>query len=211
MNELRFTLISDGSSDRALLPVLRWLLAQNGLAMPVSEQWADWSHFRTPPRRLSDKIKKAIDLYPCDLLFVHRDAERAPAGEREAEIESAVSVLGADGVPSVVAVIPVRMMEAWLLIDEGAIREAAGNPNGDGLLSLPPLAKLESLPNPKETLHGLLRQASGLHGRRLHQLRIGPAIHRLANLIEDFSPLRKLPAFAQLEDRVRDYVVAFRL
>lgn len=31
MNELRYTLLSDGPSDRALLPILTWLLRQNGV------------------------------------------------------------------------------------------------------------------------------------------------------------------------------------
>jgi hypothetical protein len=39
----------------------------------------------------------------------------------------------------VVCVVPVRMMEAWLLIDEMAIRRVAGNPNGRIPIELPVL------------------------------------------------------------------------
>jgi hypothetical protein len=58
------------------------------------------------------------------------------------------------------------MQEAWLLFNEGALREAAGNPRGSVALELPRVTSLEGIPNPKETLHHLLREASGLSGRR---------------------------------------------
>ena len=49
-----------------------------------------------------------------------------------------------------VLVIPVRMTEAWLLIDELALRRAAGNPNGRNPLDLPALKDLEALPEPAD-------------------------------------------------------------
>jgi hypothetical protein len=96
-----------------------------------------------------------------------------------------------------VCVVPVRAMEAWLLIDEDALRSAAGNPKGRHPLDMPPLGTLESLPQPKARLNGLLRAASGLPPRR--RFHPPPRIHRLADLIKDFSPLRHLPAFRELE------------
>ena len=30
------------------------------------------------PRGLSERIRAAVELYPCDLLFIHRDAEGEP-------------------------------------------------------------------------------------------------------------------------------------
>jgi hypothetical protein len=43
-----------------------------------------------------------------------------------------------------------------------ALRRAAGNPAGRSPLSLPPLSKIEAIPDPKETLHELLRVATEL-------------------------------------------------
>lgn len=103
-----------------------------------------------------------------------------------------------DLVPAV-CVVPVRMQEAWLLCDEAALRAAAGNPHGKEILELPPVVQLESLPDPKRLLHDLLRQASGLGAKRRKRFPVQERTHRLADLIEDFSPLRTLPAFARLE------------
>ena len=64
---------------------------------------------------------------------------------------------------------------------------------------LPPLNRIEFTPDPKKLLHDLLRCASGLSGRRLKKYRVEASVHRLAELIRDYSPLRGLPAFQALE------------
>jgi hypothetical protein len=151
---------------------------------------------------LTERIRKAVQSFPCDVLFVHRDAEREAPARRYEEIEEAVSEVG---VEPAVCIVPVRMTEAWLLIEEPAIRRAAGNPNGSGALKLPSLQRLESIPDPKETLHEALLAASESNGRRLKQFRrdLPMLKHRVSELIEDFSPLRRLSAFQQFERDVR--------
>jgi len=124
-----YTLVADGSSDKVLLPILTWSLQQRDVT-PIMEQWADIG--RTPGGT-EDRLKTALDLYPCDVLFVHRDAESQPSDLRRAQIADALRWTLVRHIP----VVPVRMMEAWLLIDESAIRSAAGNPNGTENLSLP--------------------------------------------------------------------------
>ena len=199
---LSYTLVSDGSSDRMLLPLLDWLLSQHS-ARPFRPQWADLAWLQTPPRTLADRVGEAMTMYPCDVVFVHRDAEGASREDRRGEIESALSMLPAKpGVP----VIPVRMTEAWFLFDEAAVREAAGNPNGHEPLSLPSLGAVESLPDPKAELTRVLECASGLSARRLKRFRSGVAFHRLATLIDDFTPLRVLCAFQALEADVAKVV-----
>lgn len=143
----------------------------------------------------------ALTLYPCDLLFVHRDAE----GEsRETRVEEILASLRqvASGQTGV-CVVPVRMQEAWFLFDEAAIRSAADNPRGRMPLGLPPLEKLEEVHDPKEVLWGLLSTATGLRPGRLRRFVPGPRLHRLAELIEDFSPLRRLTAFQALEEDLK--------
>jgi len=90
-------------------------------------------------------------------------------------------------------------LEAWLLFDERLIRAAAGNENGNLPLLLPPLKKLESLPDPKSILIAALREASGLTGRRLARFNALAARARISDLASDFAPLRVLPSFQQLE------------
>jgi hypothetical protein len=88
------------------------------------------------------------------------------------------------------------MTEAWLMINEQLLREAAGNPSGSVSLGLPSLPDIENIPDPKTMLHNLLRHASGLRGRRLRKFRPDQAVHRLGELISDYSALRELPAFS---------------
>ncbi len=192
---LSYTLVSDGSSDRMLVPLLDWLLSQHS-ARPFRPQWADLAWTQPPPRTLADRVVGALAMYPCDLLFVHRDAEKDSLEDRRSQLESALSMLPP---PPRVPVIPVRMTEAWFLFDENAVREAAGNPNGQEPLSLPLLSEIESLRDPKSALTRVLECASGLPARRLKRFRPGVAFHRLATLIDDFTPLRVLPAFQALE------------
>lgn len=208
MNDLRFTLLSDGSSDKALLPILSWVLRACGVRRAIQPEWADLRRLRKPPGGLPCRIQVALDLYPCDLLFVHRDAETTPHRERVSEILTAVRDAAATiGIlPPAVCVVPVRMMEAWLLVDEVAIRSAAGNPRGRQPLRLPRLESLEQQPDPKSMLHKVLREASGLSGRRRGGIRVGKAVHRVAELAGDFTPLRTLPAFAALEEEVERIV-----
>lgn len=201
MSTLRFTLVSDGSSDTVLIPLLEWLLGQHSNRL-WQGAWADLARLPKPPRGLSERITIAIDLYPCNLLVVHRDAERDPPGVRTDEIRTAIRSLRES--PPALLVVPVRMQEAWFLFDERSIRRAAGNPNGNDELELPALAAVEQLPSPKDVLHNLLRKASGLSGRRLKNFSARQAVHRLAESISDYSPLRQVPAFQDLEGELSD-------
>ncbi|UFP94355.1 hypothetical protein [Gloeobacter morelensis] len=205
MQELKYTLLSDGSSDRALIPILSWLLRQHLGDISIQEQWADLSRLRNRPRNLAEKINTSIYLYPCDVLFVHRDAEREPWQKRLEEINQAVANCN-KLYTSVVRVIPVRMQEAWLLFDIVALRNAAGNPSGNEPLELPRLSQVEYLADPKQTLHDLLRCACGLQGRRRNRFIPEQAAVRVTEFAEDFSALRALSAFQALEEEIKQFI-----
>ena len=167
MDELRYTLVAEGSSDAALLPILDWLLIENGVRCPIQSTWADLRVFSIPNSQgLADRIRISLEFYPCDLLFVHRDADTESREKRAQEIKSAVSDLPEGLSPAFVCVIPVRMQETWLLIDEAAIKNAAGNRHYAGQLKLPPAKRLERIRDAKNVLSGLLKQASDLNKRR---------------------------------------------
>ncbi len=203
MDEIRYTLISDGSSDRALLPILTWVLREKGDVRRVQPEWADLGRVPQPPQGLRERILSAIDLFPCDLLFVHRDAEKQDPGTRYREIRNALQEATKRGfqIPTV-CVVPVRMTEAWLLFDEPAIRLAAGNPNGTNPLNMPDLSVIEQIPNPKDVLFEILREDSGLRGRRLKKFNTAECRIRIAELVSNFSPLRHLSAFQRLENDI---------
>lgn len=209
MKELRCTLICDGPSDVALIPVLTWLLHEHCPDYFAPLVWADLARLKQPPRRLPEKIAKAVEWYTCELLFVHRDAERDPRDSRVREIQQAVlEAERASAVPPAVCVIPVRMQEAWLLFDESAIRSAAGNPSGTSPLGLPDMARLEDEPDPKRLLNEAIRGASALSSRRLRNLDVPARAQRVAEYTTDFAPLRRLSAFAALEAELRALVAA---
>ena len=203
MDEIRYALISDGPSDRALIPILTWVLREKGDVTRVQAEWADLGRLPRPPKSLTDRILLAIDLFPCDLLFVHRDAERQEPKRRYEEIHSAIREAASQGFRTpAVCVVPVQMTEAWLLFDEVAIRLAAGNPNGKNPLNLPELSEIEQISNPKDILFQVLREASGLTARRLKKFNLSGARIRITEVIVDFSPLRALRAFQELEKRI---------
>lgn len=208
MQGLRYTLVADGSSDRALVPILTWLLRQFCGAIPIQAEFADLRRLPHPPKKLSERIYWSVELYPCDLLFVHRDAERTSIEEREAEIRRALAESSVENSVRVVCVVPVRMQEAWLLIDEAALRKAAGNPNGTQPLAMPDGQKLEELADPKQLIRELLRQASGLRGRRLERFNWRSSAHRVAEMIGDFGPLYRLAAFQRLAEKVERVAIS---
>lgn len=210
MRLITFTLLSDGSSDRCLLPHIQWTIdeALAGETYQLNAQWADLRGQSQPANSLSDRIRRAVDLYPCDLLFIHRDGEGQPHTQREQEIADALDELRQQHLPLPVSVrlIPIRMQEAWLLIDEPAIRAAAGNPRGRVPLRLPRLAHLESLPKPKEVLHTALRAATELSARRLQNFNPEARAYQIGDCIADFRLLRQLPSFQRFEAELRQAI-----
>jgi hypothetical protein len=207
VTELRYTLLSDGSSDRVLMPLLSWALREQRVLVALSGEWADLRVLRNPPEALAARIEAALDLYPCDLLFVHRDTEGATLENRRHEITTAIDTVfdGKNAVP-VVCVIPRRMAEAWLLFDEEVIRSASGNPKGTVQLDLPRINRLEGVADPKQVLYDLLRTASEHKGRKLQSLPVRRLVHRVSELLEEFSPLRVLPAFVAFEAALAEIV-----
>jgi hypothetical protein len=207
--ELRYTLVADGPTDRALMRITAWLLRQIEDLVPCAfvPQFFDPRVLDDPPEGLAAKIERALSLFPCNILFVHRDAEASAPSDRVLEIERALPT----GVGSHVCIVPVRMTEAWLLIDERAIRMAAGNPHGVHSLGMPSAHNLESLANPKHVLRDLLVQASAFCGRRRDKFEreLSQRVHRVAELIDDFGTLRSLPAFREFEQDTRSAVLAW--
>lgn len=196
---LRFTLVGDGSSDRALLPVLSWLIRDLAGVIPLEPQWANLGPLSPVEKIFPNKIRKALEDYPCHILFVHRDSERTDLRQKRVdEIQKAIlsAADATSGVPAV-CVVPVRMMESWLLFDEAAIRQASGRPRGKIPLSLPTLNKMEQV-HAKDVLHEAIRTASETTGRRARKLDIPRAVQQVAENIADFGQLKSLPAFLVL-------------
>jgi hypothetical protein len=206
MRVLTLTLVTDGTSDRALVPLVEWLLTvkvpEHPFAVRMAEGLPAWG------KGLAARVRFAHAMYPSDALIIHRDSEAGSWTERVEQIAQAVSDVQ---VPSWIPIIPVRMTEAWFLCDQRSIRRAAGRPADVVDLRLPHRRRWELEPDPKEILFSALRIASGLTGRRLSKFDLNGARARVANLIDDFSYLRGMTCFDDFEKRIDHFLANINL
>lgn len=204
MPVLECALLSEGSSDKVLVPMLEWLLRAHAPHTPSSVEWVDLWRCPRKPSTMTEKIAAAFDLYRCHILFVHRDSDGYDPELRYNEVRDAIAALPHGTIPHpYVCVVPIRMTEAWLLVEEAAIRSAAGNPNGTVSLTLPAVQEIEAIPDPKELLRSSLRTASEMSGRRLKRFNDSQCARRVADYMHEFQRLRTLPAFRRLEADVQ--------
>jgi hypothetical protein len=189
----RYTLLADGSSDKVLIPIIDWVIGQHLPGVRSVSAFA--RDFGRVGSVLEDRVQAALDYFPCDLLIVHRDAEGMSCEDRVAEVAAALVKCH---VPYV-ALVPVKMSEAWLLSDEAAIRFAAGNASGNKALELPKRQRWETIADPKFVLLQALRIASGKAGRALDKFNPEKARHLITPRTESFERLRGLPAFDAFE------------
>lgn len=157
-------------------------------------------------RTLAEKIRVLVEHHQPDLFFVHRDADRAGAEARRAEIEGKLD--GSLHVP----VIPVRETEAWLLLDEAAIREVVGNSKGKSFLDLPKPIEIEDTDNAKERLRTALRNAR-VDGpkRRPGQVSEQRLCAQLLENLDIDGPITQLSAWQALVEDTRAAAVSLTL
>jgi hypothetical protein len=198
MRVLTFTVVADGASDRALIPIVEWLLL---IKLPDDQPFVVRIAEGVPPPKdgLSARVKYAQKMYPCDAMLIHRDSENIPWADRVAEIQRTADELN---LQSWLPIVPVRTTEAWLLLDQVSIRRAASNPNGDVALNLPKRSRWTTESDPKSVLFAALKTASELKGRRLEKFDVYEARARVASLINDFGELRGIPSFDDFEQRL---------
>jgi hypothetical protein len=201
MKRVSATLVGDGSSDRLLKPLIELLFEEH---TELAYQVVCAEGISPMSNGLTARIDTALELFPCDFLFVHRDAETVDIDERRREIES--NWQDSKKTATLICVIPVRMTEAWLIANEAPIRCAVGNPNGTEPLSLPPAKSIESNPNPKKILFDALTAASGLNATRKRRFNPHQYRHRVSELTDDLAALRKLESFKHLEAQMKQHL-----
>jgi len=191
-------LVADGSTDRVLIDIVKWVIATEKIPVSLSFE------LFCPTMKVAEKLEKALIQYPStDVVFIHRDAEKEPWENRQREIEAAIEDYELT-LPHV-SIIPIRMTEAWLCIDEQAIRRAAGNPNGKTSLKIPAPSKLERISDPKEALNELLLKASELNARRRKKIKNPSELAKMRRLvaanINDFSILGNFETFRFFQEQ----------
>lgn len=154
-----FFLLCEGTSDEPLVEHIETLVARFGAGEALGIA-------RSGGGSTEEKLGALLEQ---DVLFdfvaVHRDADSRNPDDRVSEVEIVLNRLGVMGCP----VVPVQMTEAWLLVDEQAIRAAVGRPLGREQLGVPPLREIERTHDPKMILRQALISATGTTGRRHRQ------------------------------------------
>ena len=186
-----------------LVSPVEWVLFE--LGVQFQQITPDYSLLKQNGSDVVSRLSAAIELYEPDLVILHRDSDSRDRQPRVRECEAAIQRLS---IECCVICVPVYMSEAWFLFDEQALRTAAGNPNGTIELSLPTPREAERLTNPKQVVEQALLRASEVSGRRLinKRKRIGSCLHRLAELINDYGPLRESESFSAFEESLREKV-----
>lgn len=164
---------------------------------PISGDW-------TRPPAYEWPIVQAVFRFDdrFDLVIVHRDAEGQSPRRRREEVEAGVAEIR-EHLPAL-PIVPIRMTEAWLLVDEEAIRRVAGRPTGTEPLGLPAAATVEQVPDAKQVLQAALETASGARGRRLRRFKrdFGGQRRRLLEGLDHGGPVSQLSAWRALESSV---------
>lgn len=195
--KVNYTLVGEGNDDAALVPILTDLLVASGDDL-AEVTWADPQWFpREGPAQLSPlarRIAQASVAYPAAIYFVHRDADGEDPTPRRAEVIEAAREVAGVLPDDCLAVVPVQELEAWLMVDAGAIRKAAARTAGE--VDVPAKARLESIAHPKERLSELLADLGV--ARREYS-----AAKRLIAERMDWKLLRGLTAFDMLEGDVQ--------
>lgn len=194
---VKFWLLPEGTSDRGLVPHLE-ALCQEGGADEAIGMAPDLGRLRVKIGKSVREQLQAAMQYSTDLnvIFVHRDADAADPSARREMVEEHARGSSIPCVP----VIPVQELEAWLLLDEAAIRAVAGNPRGRCELQLPSLRAIESTREPKEVLKAAILRAADQTGRQADRIRRRFDENREALLqrLDRDGPVRQLPSFQRL-------------
>ena len=154
--------------------------------------------------------RDGIDKYGISFLCVHKDADDQ-SDERvfSTAIRPAISELNRqndDYCKAVVAIVPIRMTEAWLLADKILFKQHLGTELSDedlGFTNNP-----ENIANPKQTISNAIRIAmSNRPKRRRQQLTISELYMPLGDQIDTIH-LEKLSSYRKFKESVRDAFVS---
>jgi hypothetical protein len=197
---VRAGLYAEGPTDYYfLLPLLNRMLRDTAARLfPGANEIEDSRAIDSTgaEKKRADRIAAAIreneDL--IDLLVIHADGSGNPDEARrervEPGIEAARTAVPGKPVPAI-ACIPVRELEAWLLVDEQVFSEQFG-------LEVELPAAPDREPDPKKLLAALLDR------RRRHQNH-----YELFGEQVSFENLRRLAAFRAFEDELTQLLQSF--
>ncbi|MGH8966734.1 MAG: hypothetical protein ACRDXB_15600, partial [Actinomycetes bacterium] len=195
-------------SDAPLADIVESLFLERGVQLSLTRP--DFGLLPKVEKDVASRLDAGARMLggTVDVVVAHRDADGAGWHARRQEIETAAEKCRVGRL--VVPVIPVRMTEAWLLLDEAAIRSVAGNPSGRVALDLPKVHETERLADPKTALREALTCAASVTGRRRDRLsrRFSESRRQLMERLDPRGPVTKLRSWQDLVDAVDAAVAA---
>ena len=207
MSALVTALYAEGPTDKRFLPTVIQRTAADLLAhqgRQVTDVLLPTILEATPRQsRAADNVLiVARQAHGYHILFIHADADAptrerayteriAPGLERIAAARENEESVCHDVVP----VIPVQMVEAWLLADADALRAVLGTELNSEQLGIPASAQqIEGMANPKEHLTEIIRTIYASRTRRRRSFDVGELFQPLGEQIR-LEQLRRLPAY----------------
>lgn len=209
MTALVSALYAEGRSDERFLPILLQRVLADLLSRRAPRVVDVVEPFVLRPAKSPSReeaiLASAQQSAGYHVLFVHADADDATAESAYLErIEPGLSMVQSaygDGVlvcHHLVPVIPVQMVEAWLLADAEALCAMVGITLVKAASHLPRAHEVEGLSDPKARLIDIIRLAQAQRPRHRRRIVIGEYYEPLANRVR-LEELRRLPSYQKLE------------
>lgn len=215
MSKLVSALYAEGRSDERFLPIL----LQRTLAVLLNQHAERAVDVLDPlvvrpakhPTREESILAAAQQAAGYHILFVHADADADNTEQAYMRrIEPGLSMVqsahtnGISVCRHLIAVIPVQMVEAWLLADAEALSETVGIPAAVAMRLMPSTPhEIERLSDPKSRLLEIIRYAQAQRPRRRRSVALGEYYEPMANRI-GLQALQRLPSYQYLEQELQD-------
>jgi hypothetical protein len=206
MEELRIALYAEGTTDEQFLPSIlqrtceKLIAKNNQKAVNILDPRVIPKH-RNITNRDESILQAARDASHFHILVVHADAdyhtqERA-LKERFQPGHELVKRSNERVCKYLVPVVPVYMTEAWLLIDNEALRSVIGTKMKAHELGLATKARqIEADSNPKQTLKNIVQKAYAHRSRRHQEVDLSIIYRSLGRVIR-LEQLENLKAYNQ--------------
>lgn len=148
--------------------------------------------------------KEGLMTWGIMTLAIHTDADRDTFQERmENKIKPALKLLekqGEECCKLLTPIIPVRMIEAWMLADKELFKEEIGTSKSDAELGIN--RDPESMADPKQTIENAIRIATEHLPKRRRRLSIAELYEIIGDII-DLNALSTLDSYRHFKEAVR--------
>jgi len=140
-------------------------------------------------KSIIDQYRRDIDVPEPVVVFIDKQRRREDCILSEAKYAC----------KELIPIIPVQMVEAWMLADHDALRSSIGtkmSPEDLGLPARPALVERDA--NPKHTLNEVVRKADASHSRRHQKMNINRRYELLAQNV-DLNVLDLVPSYKEFK------------